>query len=104
MNFYGAWNARMCLSSNVDFTQPVHYSWFSQILERNLRILKIDASGQGLVSVLFQEQDSGVKAFIAYASHTLQKYDNNYGVTELEVLGVVWTVKHFCHYLYGHQC
>ena len=28
----------------------------------------------------------------------------NYAITELEALGVVWTVKHFHHYLYRHGC
>ena len=27
-----------------------------------------------------------------------------YGVTELEALGAVLVVKHFCPYLYGHKC
>ena len=41
---------------------------------------------------------------IVYASRTLQPHERNYGVTELEALGVVWAVKNFCPYLYGHKC
>jgi len=67
-------------------------------------ILEIDASGQGLGAVLVQEQDNGTTAPIAYASRTLQRHERNYGVTELEALGVVWAVKHFRPYLYGHKC
>ena len=29
---------------------------------------------------------------------------NNYAITELKELYIVWTVKHFHHYLYGRHC
>ena len=67
-------------------------------------ILETDASGLGLGAVLAQQQDNGSVASIAYASRTLQPHEKNYGVTELEALGVVWAVKHFRPYLYGHKC
>ena len=51
-------------------------------------ILETDASGLGLGAVLAQQQDDGSVAPIAYASRTLQLH-KNYGVTELEDLGVV---------------
>ena len=41
---------------------------------------------------------------IAFASRTLQKHEKNYGITELEGLGVVWAVKHFWPYIDGHHC
>ena len=63
-------------------------------------LLETDASGLGLVA---QEQD-GVVRPVAYSSRTLQAHEKNYGATELEGLGVVWAVKHFRHYLYGHKC
>ena len=34
----------------------------------------------------------------------LQPHERNYGVTKLEVLGVVWAAKIFLPYLYGNQC
>ena len=66
-------------------------------------LLETDASGLGLGAVLAQEQD-GVVRPIAYSSRTLQAHEKNYSATELEGLGVVWAVKHFRHYLYGHKC
>ena len=54
--------------------------------------------------MLAQKQCDGTVRPVAYASRTLQPYEGNYGVTELEALGVVWVVKHFRHYLHSHQC
>ena len=67
-------------------------------------VLETDASGSGLGAVLAQEQENGLIAPIAFASRTLQKHEQNYGVTELEALGAVWAIKHFRPYLYGHTC
>jgi hypothetical protein len=67
-------------------------------------VLETDASGAGLGVVLAQKQDDGSVRPLAYASHSLQPHERNYGITELEGLGVVWAVKHFLPYLYGHIC
>ena len=34
----------------------------------------------------------------------LQNHERNYGITELEGQGVIWAVKHFRPYIYGHHC
>ncbi len=52
-------------------------------------ILHTDTSGQGLGAVLEQEVD-GSSHPVAYASRTLTKSEKNYGITDLEALGVVW--------------
>jgi len=67
-------------------------------------ILKTDASGVGLRAILSQVQEDGKPKPICYASRTLQSHEINYGVSELEALAVVWAVKHFRVYLYGHKC
>ena len=67
-------------------------------------LLETNASGAGLGAVLSQKQEDGTTRPIAYASRTLQPHEKNYGISELEDIGVVWAVKHFRHYIYGHPC
>ena len=48
-------------------------------------------------------QDDGASHPIAYASRTLSIHEKKYGITELEALGVVWALRHFSVYLWGHK-
>ena len=38
------------------------------------------------------------------AGHCYIPHEKNYGISELEALGVVLAVKHFRHFIYGHKC
>ena len=67
-------------------------------------LLETDASGLGLGAILAQRQSDGTTRPLAYASRSLQRHEQNYGVMELEALGVVWAVRHFHPYLYGNRC
>ncbi len=68
-------------------------------------LLETDASISGLGAVLAQHnKDDNLVHPIAYASRTLLPHEANYGISELDGLGVVWAVKPFRHYLYGHKC
>ena len=67
-------------------------------------LLETDASGLGLGAVIAQHSDDGAVRPVAYTSQSLQTHEKNYGITELEGLGVVCAVKYFRHYLYGHHC
>ena len=64
--------------------------------------LHTDTSKEGLGAVLEQDVSSTPHP-IAYASRTLSKPETNYGATELEALGVVWSLCHF-RALLGHKC
>ena len=67
-------------------------------------ILETDASTVGLGAVLSQTQDDGTIHPIAYASRSVDKHEKNYGISELETLGLVWAVRYFRSYLLGHPC
>ena len=61
-----------------------------------------DACLDGLGAVLAQYRD-GREHVIAYATRATNKHERNYPITELELLGVVYGVKQFDHYLRQHS-
>ena len=62
--------------------------------------LSVDACSYSIGFVLSQIQENCEKV-IAYAGRTLNKFERNYSVNELEALSVVEGIKHFHVYLYG---
>ena len=57
-----------------------------------------------LGAVLYQVQDDGSIHPVAYATRSIDKHECNYGIFELETLGLVWAVRYFRSYLLGHPC
>ena len=51
-----------------------------------------DACGTGLGAVLYQTQEDGTKAVIAYASRSLSKAKSHYPAHKLEFLALKWAV------------
>lgn len=65
-------------------------------------IVNIDASTEGLGSVLYQEQD-GIERVICYASRGLRPSERNYPAHKLEYLCLKWAITDKFHdYLYGN--
>lgn len=64
-------------------------------------ILCTDASTKGVGAVLCQRDDSGNERPISYFSKKLRPYQQNYSMTELEMLAVVLAIQHFQIYLIG---
>lgn len=65
-------------------------------------ILDTDASNSAAGAVLSQLQE-GREVVIAYASTTFNKAQRGYCTTYRELYAVVWSVKHFNHYLWGRK-
>ena len=65
--------------------------------------LAADASAYGVGAVIFQRYADGGGCPIAYASWTPTPTEQKYAQVEKEALAVVFRVKHFHQYLYGHQ-
>ena len=62
--------------------------------------IETDASINGLGAVLFQTQEDGL---VSYASRARSRVEENYAITELETLAVVWALTHYHNLIYGHH-
>ena len=65
-------------------------------------IVDCDVSDSGIGAVLSQVQD-GVERVIAYGSRTLKKAEQNYCVTDKELLALKFFVERYKHYLLGRH-
>lgn len=65
--------------------------------------LYTDASPHALGAVLVQEDSSGNRRIISFASKTLTKTERRYAQTQREALAVVWAAERFHYYLLGHK-
>ncbi|KAI5149341.1 hypothetical protein ENBRE01_0846 [Enteropsectra breve] len=66
-------------------------------------ILETDASDTGIGAVLLQYNEKGQKVPIRWISRKLSPAERNYGITEKELLGVVWSIKHLDYILRGRH-
>ena len=61
----------------------------------------VDASEVAIGSILTQCMEEGYHHPVYYASRRLSKAERNYSTTEREVLGMIYSVNKFRHYLLG---
>ena len=64
-------------------------------------VVSADSSKYGLGAVLCQKKE-GEELPVVFASRTLNKAERNYSQTEKEALALVFALKKFHHYLWGH--
>ena len=64
--------------------------------------LYTDASGFAIGAVLAHKIDN-IEHVVAYISHSLNKHEQNYPITEKECLAIVYSVEKFKPYLYGRH-
>ena len=74
---------------------PAHYS------KNRENMITTDACNTGLGATLWHKQIFGTLKAIAFAIRYLNDAQKRYAISELESLGVIWTLKQFTYYIYG---
>ena len=64
-------------------------------------VLETDASVRGLGAILSKRLNSQLHP-VAFANRALSPQKQNYSITDLKTLAIVWSCSHFRAYLYGH--
>ncbi|KPJ18498.1 Transposon Ty3-I Gag-Pol polyprotein [Papilio machaon] len=64
-------------------------------------IISADSSSYGLGAVLLQEDDTGKRDVVSYASRTLNQTEKNYAQIEKECLALAWAVNRFRDFIIG---
>ena len=75
-------------------TKNTHYNPHLETLT------KCEASRAGLGAALEERSPTGWHT-VAFASRFLNSNEERYSINELELLGIVWSVKYFKYYLFG---
>ena len=65
-------------------------------------ILETDASDYGVGVVLSHKMKNGTERPIGYVSRSLQEAERNYSTLEKEALAIIFGIKKFHQFLYGH--
>ncbi len=66
-------------------------------------LIYTDASTIDIGGVLMQNDGTGKTHVIAFASRVLTPAEKNYSVTHLDILAVVWALKHFRDIIMGYK-
>ena len=66
-------------------------------------VLATDASDYGVGAVLLHKMKNGTERPIGYVSRSLQEAERKYSTLEKEALAIIFDVKKFHQFLYGHR-
>ena len=83
-----------------DLTNPPVLAHYDPELELEIRV---DASDEGLGCVLVQIDKEGKRQLLAAYSRSYQLYEENYGITHKECLGILFGIRQARPYVFGRK-